>query len=178
MAKKQVENESVEQEVNNPEAETTQGEEQPQEALSPEEEIQDLKDQNLRLYAEFENFRRRSAKERLDLIQTAGEKIFTAILPILDDFDRALQNLPEDAAERQGMELISNKLMRAMEAEGLKRMPSTVGEVFDVESMEAVTQIPAPSPDQAGKVLDELESGYQIGNKIIRYAKVVVAQQA
>ena len=178
MAKKKVEKESVEQEVNTPEAEAQQTEEVQQEATTPEEEIQELKDQNLRLYAEFENFRRRSAKERLDLIQTAGEKIFTVVLPILDDFERALKNLPEDAAERQGMELISNKLLRTLEGEGLKRMDSAIGQPFDVESMEAVTQIPAPTPDQAGKVLDEIESGYQIGDKIIRYAKVVVAQQA
>jgi len=177
MAKKKVEKESVEQEVNTPETEAQQTEEVAQEAPTPEEEIQELKDQNLRLYAEFENFRRRSAKERLDLIQTAGEKIFTAVLPILDDFERALKNLPEDAAERQGMELISNKLLRTLEGEGLKRMASAIGQPFDVESMEAITQIPAPTPDQAGKVLDEIESGYQLGDKIIRYAKVVVAQQ-
>lgn len=140
-------------------------------------EIQELKDQNLRLYAEFENFRRRNARERLELMATAGEKVIKAILPILDDFDRAMKALAE-GPERQGLALIQNKLLSALKAEGLKAMESTVGQTFDVERMEAITNIPAPSPKLAGCVVDELETGYLLGEKIIRYAKVVVGQAA
>ncbi|MFM8565971.1 MAG: nucleotide exchange factor GrpE [Bacteroidota bacterium] len=140
-------------------------------------EIQELKDQNLRLYAEFENFRRRNARERLELISTAGEKVIKSVLPILDDFDRALKTLQE-GSERQGLELIQTKLISALKAEGLKPMDSTVGQAFDVERMEAITNIPAPTPELAGCVLDELEKGYLLGDKIIRYAKVVVGQTA
>lgn len=138
-------------------------------------EIQELKDQNLRLYAEFENFRRRNARERLDLIATAGEKIIKSVLPILDDFDRAMKALGE-GPERQGLGLIQTKLLNALKAEGLKVMDSTVGQAFDVERMEAITNIPAPTPELAGCVIDELETGYILGEKIIRYAKVVVGQ--
>jgi len=140
-------------------------------------EIQELKDQNLRLYAEFENFRRRNARERLELISTAGEKVIKSVLPILDDFDRALKTLQE-GSERQGLELIQTKLISALRAEGLKPMDSTVGQAFDVERMEAITNIPAPTPELAGCVVDELEKGYLLGDKIIRYAKVVVGQTA
>lgn len=140
-------------------------------------EIQELKDQNLRLYAEFENFRRRNARERLELMATAGEKVIKAVLPILDDFDRAMKALAE-GPERQGLALIQNKLLSALKAEGLKAMESTVGQIFDVERMEAITNIPAPSPELAGCVVDELETGYLLGEKIIRYAKVVVGQAA
>lgn len=140
-------------------------------------EIQELKDQNLRLYAEFENFRRRNARERLELMATAGEKVIKAVLPILDDFDRAMKALAE-GPERQGLALIQNKLLSAMKAEGLKAMESTVGQAFDVERMEAITNIPAPSPELSGCVVDELETGYLLGEKIIRYAKVVVGQAA
>jgi molecular chaperone GrpE len=140
-------------------------------------EIQELKDQNLRLYAEFENFRRRNARERLELMATAGEKVIKAVLPILDDFDRAMKAL-SDGPERQGLALIQNKLASALKAEGLKAMEPTVGQPFDVERMEAITNIPAPSPELAGCVVDELETGYLLGEKIIRYAKVVVGQSA
>ncbi len=140
-------------------------------------EIQELKDQNLRLYAEFENFRRRNARERLELISTAGEKVIKSVLPVLDDFDRALKALGE-GPERQGLELIQTKLVSALKAEGLKPMDSTIGQSFDVERMEAITNIPAPAPELAGCVVDELEKGYLLGDKIIRYAKVVVGQTA
>lgn len=139
--------------------------------------IQELKDQNLRLYAEFENFRRRNARERLELMATAGEKVIKAVLPVLDDFDRALKALGE-GSERQGLELIQHKLVSALKSEGLKPMDSTVGQAFDVERMEAITNIPAPTPELAGCVVDELEKGYLLGDKIIRYAKVVVGQTA
>jgi molecular chaperone GrpE len=147
-------------------AETAEAE-APEVAADPAEEIQALKDQNLRLYAEFENFRRRNARERLDLM---------AILPVVDDFERALKNIPADSAERVGLELIYTKLLNTLKAEGLKEMDNATGQAFDVETMEAITNIPAPSPDLAGKVVDQIEKGYLLGEKIIRYAKVVVGE--
>ncbi|MDG1252708.1 MAG: nucleotide exchange factor GrpE [Schleiferiaceae bacterium] len=158
---------------NHPETEVS--EEAPQ---SHEEIVQEMKDQNLRLYAEFENFRRRNARERLDLMATANEKVIKAVLPIVDDFERALKNIAADSPERVGMELIYTKLMHSLKAEGLTEMDSSIGKVFDVETMEAITNIPAPSPDMAGKVIDQIEKGYSLGVKIIRYAKVVVADQS
>jgi len=151
---------------------------EPTEELNPdlEAELLEAKDQNLRLYAEFENFRRRTAKERLSLMMTAGEKIITSLLPILDDFERALKNLQAGSEEAKGLALIQQKMINNMESQGLKRMENSIGKTFDVESMEAITQIPAPTPDDAGKVLDEVEAGYELGDRIIRYAKVIVAQ--
>ncbi len=142
---------------------------------SPEEQIQELKDQNLRLYAEFENFRKRNARERLDLMLTASEKVIKAILPVVDDLDRALKNFPKESEERIGLDLIYAKLMGTLKIEGLNPMESTVGKVLDVETMEAITTIPSTSEDQKGKVIDEIERGYLLGSKIIRYSKVVVA---
>ena len=159
-------------------ATTASSEEETTESASdPAEEIQALKDQNLRLYAEFENFRRRNARERLDLMATANEKVIKAILPVVDDFERALKNIAADSPERVGLELIYTKLLNTLKAEGLKEMELTTGQVFDVETMEAITNIPAPSPELAGKVVDQIEKGYRLGEKIIRYAKVVVGEQ-
>ena len=146
-----------------------------------EDEVKDLKDQNLRLYAEFENFRRRTAKERLELIESANKDTLAVLLPVLDDFDRALKNIEETEVNvpvLEGMKLISHKLKETLKGKGLKEMESTVGQAFDVETMEAITQIPAPTPEMAGKVIDEVEKGYFIGEKVIRYAKVVVGKEA
>ena len=145
-----------------------------------EEEVKDLKDQNLRLYAEFENFRRRTAKERLQLMESANKDTLTALLPVLDDFDRALKNTEEtaeNAAVLEGLKLIQHKLSETLKSKGLSAMESTVGKAFDVEEMEAITQIPAPTPDLAGKVIDEVEKGYKIGETVARYAKVVVGKE-
>jgi len=155
-------------------ATATQAEAEPTER-DIEAEIQELKDQNLRLYAEFENFRRRNARERIELMSVAGEKVIKSVLPVLDDFERALKTLAE-GSERLGLELIQNKLVNALKSEGLKQMESTLGQAFDVERMEAITNVPAPSKDLVGCVVDELEKGYLLGDKIIRYAKVVVGQ--
>ena len=146
-----------------------------------EDEVKDLKDQNLRLYAEFENFRRRTAKERLELIESANKDTLEVLLPVLDDFDRALKNIEETEVNvpvLEGMKLISHKLKETLKVKGLKEMESTLGQAFDVETMEAITQIPAPTPEMAGKVIDEVEKGYFIGEKVIRYAKVVVGKEA
>ena len=149
--------------------------------LKLEEEVKDLKDQNLRLYAEFENFRRRSAKERLELMESANKDTLAALLTILDDFDRALKNTQEseeNIAVLEGMKLIQHKLTDTFKNKGLIAMESSVGKAFNVEEMEAITQIPAPSPDMAGKVIDEVEKGYKIGEKVLRYSKVVVGKEA
>ena len=149
--------------------------------LKLEEEVKDLKDQNLRLYAEFENFRRRSAKERLELMESANKDTLAALLTILDDFDRALKNTQEseeNIAVLEGMKLIQHKLTDTLKNKGLIAMESSVGKAFNVEEMEAITQIPAPSPDMAGKVIDEVEKGYKSGEKVLRYSKVVVGKEA
>lgn len=144
-------------------------------------EVQDLKDQNLRLYAEFENFRKRTAKERLQMMDSANKDTLTALLPVLDDFDRALKNTeatPENEAVLEGLKLIQHKLSETLKNKGLIAMESAIGKAFDVEEMEAITQIPAPSPELAGKVIDEVEKGYKIGAQVVRYAKVVVGKEA
>ncbi|MEJ6566505.1 MAG: nucleotide exchange factor GrpE [Flavobacteriales bacterium] len=149
--------------------------------LKLEEDVKDLKDQNLRLYAEFENFRRRSAKERLELMESANKDTLAALLTILDDFDRALKNTQEseeNIAVLEGMKLIQHKLTDTLKNKGLIAMESSVGKAFNVEEMEAITQIPAPTPDMAGKVIDEVEKGYKIGEKVLRYSKVVVGKEA
>lgn len=137
-------------------------------------EVSALKDQHLRLYAEFENHRKRTAKERLELFGTANQELMGAMLPIMDDFERALKNLKSEAAE--GVQLIYSKFESTLKNKGLKPMDDTTGESFDVETMEAITRIPAPSKKLKGKVVDQLEKGYRLGNKIIRYAKVVVGE--
>lgn len=144
-------------------------------------EVQDLKDQNLRLYAEFENFRKRTAKERLQMMDSANKDTLAALLPVLDDFDRALKNTeatPENEAVLEGLKLIQHKLGETLKNKGLIAMESSIGKAFDVEEMEAITQIPAPSPELAGMVIDEVEKGYKIGEHVLRYAKVVVGKEA
>lgn len=148
--------------------------------VNPEEELKielaELKDKYLRLYADFENFRRRTAKEKIDLIASANAELMKSILPIVDDFERAMQSF-ETTTEieplKEGVGLISNKFFKTLESKGLKPMNSK-GEVFDAEIHESVTQFPAPSEDLKGKVIDEVEKGYYLNDKVIRYAKVVV----
>jgi len=140
-------------------------------------ELVEAKDKYLRLYAEFENFRRRTAKEKIDLIKNAGEDIIKAMLPIVDDFDRAqkaFDKSSEVAALKEGVSLIQNKLLHTLEQKGLKVMESTIGKTFDVNEHESITNVPAPSDDMRGKVLDETERGYYLNEKILRFAKVVV----
>ncbi len=138
-------------------------------------EVAELKDKYLRLYSEFDNFRKRTAKERGDLIKTANEDVIKAIIPTLDDFERALKSLGDDESIRpvkEGVEIIFHKLYKTLETKGLKAMTS-IGETFDVELHEAITQIPAPSEEMKGKILDEIEKGYFLNDKVIRFAKVV-----
>lgn len=138
----------------------------------------ELKDKYLRLVADFDNFRKRNAKERLELIQTASKDVVSNLLPVLDDSERAqkqLQNATDVQAIREGVSLIFNKLRSTLLATGLKPMES-IGTDFNPEFHEAITEVPAPTPDMKGKVLDEVEKGYYLNDKIIRFAKVVVGK--
>lgn len=140
------------------------------------EQYDQLNDKYLRLYSDFENFRKRTAKERVDLIMNGGQDVFKLLLPIIDDFERARTNM-ETAKDvpsvKEGIELIYHKLVKELENKGLKAMESK-GQVFDSEFHEAITQVPAPTEDMKGKVIDEVEKGYFLNEKVIRFAKVVV----
>lgn len=150
------------------------------EELSVEEQLaQDLakeKDKFLRLFAEFENYKRRTAKERIDLFKTANQEVLLAMLPILDDFDRAIVEISksEDESLAKGVELIHEKLKGTLVAKGLEQVEVKAGDAFDADFAEAITQIPAPSDDMKGKVVDVVEKGYKLGDKIIRFPKVVI----
>jgi len=135
-----------------------------------------MKDKYLRLYADFENFRRRTAKEKLDLISTASEGLMVSLLPVVDDFERAMQALDSTTdvnTAREGINLIYSKFTKILENKGLKPMGSK-GEPFNADLHESVTQFPAPTEDLKGKVIDEIEKGYLLNEKVIRYAKVII----
>ena len=141
------------------------------------EELQEQKDKFLRQAAEFENFKRRSSKERIELIQTAGKDIIVSLLDVVDDFDRAeKQIMGSDDLEqiKAGTALVFNKLRVVLQGKGLKSMES-IGEVFDVEKHEAITEVPVDEAQQ-GKVIDEVQKGYYLNDKLIRFAKVVVGK--
>ena len=130
------------------------------------------RDKNLRLFAEFENFRKRTAKERLELFSTANKDILTALLPVLDNFERSIK--ANNYTEEDGPVLIYKQLKTELEKKGLKEMEDPTGNVLDTEFHEAITNIPAPSEEQKGKIIDTVEKGYLLGEKVLRYAKVVV----
>lgn len=130
------------------------------------------KDKNLRLFAEFENFRKRTAKERLELFSTANKDILTALLPVLDNFERSIK--ANNYTEEDGTVLIYKQFKTELEKKGLKEMEDPTGNVLDTEFHEAITNIPAPSEEQKGKIIDTVEKGYLLGEKVLRYAKVVV----
>ena len=135
------------------------------------------KDKYLRLFAEFENFKKRNARERIELFKTAGQEVITAILPILDDFERAIDQSPKEHEELiKGFLLIKNKLTDVLKSNGLNVTETNVGDTFDAEIHEAITLIPATDESQKGKIIDITEKGYQLGDKIIRFPKVVVGQ--
>ncbi|NNC83852.1 MAG: nucleotide exchange factor GrpE [Flavobacteriales bacterium] len=137
----------------------------------------EMNDKFVRLYSEFENFRKRTAKERLDLMASARGESLSSLLPIVDDFDRAIvnnENTEDIAALKDGFKLIHNKLLNTLTQTGLKEMDTKAGDDFDTDKHEAVTQIPAPSDELKGKVVDVIEKGYVINDKVIRYAKVVI----
>lgn len=144
-----------------------------------EEQLGKEKDKFLRLFAEFENYKKRTSKERIELFKTANQELMTVLLPVLDDFERALTHIEEDkeAEElRKGVLLIYQKLLSTLEQKGLTVADAKVGDVFDAEVHEAVTQIPAPSKKMKGKIVDVVEKGYKLGDKIIRFPKVVIGQ--
>ncbi|MCX6208605.1 MAG: nucleotide exchange factor GrpE [Bacteroidetes bacterium] len=140
-------------------------------------ELAEQKDKFIRLMAEFENYKRRTSKERIELIQTAGKDVIISMLDVLDDVDRAekqLQSTDDIAIQKEGIQLVFNKIRSNLSSKGLKAMES-INTDFDVEKHEAITEIPAPTEDLKGKVLDEVTKGYYLNEKIIRFAKVVVA---
>ena len=143
-----------------------------------EQQVKTEKEKFLRLFAEFENYKRRTAKERVELFKTAGEGVLKDMLPILDDFDRAMVEISksEDEQLATGVGLIANKLRATLKSKGLEEVEVAAGETFDADVHEAVTQIPAPSDDLKGKIVDVVEKGYKLGEKIIRYPKVVIGQ--
>ena len=141
--------------------------------LSPEELLAIEKDQHLRLIAEFDNFRKRTAKEKIELFATAGQDIMTILLPILDDLERAITSNNYD--QKHGVVLIYNKLKSSLEAKGLKEMECPVGKVLDTEFHEAISNVPAAKKKEKGRIIDTIEKGYLLGEKVIRFAKVVVA---
>ena len=130
------------------------------------------KDKNLRLFAEFENFRKRTAREKLELFSTANKDILTALLPVLDNFERSI--IANNYTEEDGPVLIYKQLKTELEKKGLKEMEDPTGNVLDTEFHEAITNIPAPSEEQKGKIIDTVEKGYLLADKVLRYAKVVV----
>jgi molecular chaperone GrpE len=132
------------------------------------------KDKNLRLFAEFENFRKRNARERIELFSTANKDIMTDLIPVLDNFERSIT--ANNYSEEDGTVLIYNQLKTELEKKGLKEMENPTGKELDTEFHEAITNIPAPSEDMKGKVIDTVEKGYLLGDKVIRYAKVVVGK--
>jgi molecular chaperone GrpE len=152
------------------------------EELSVEEQLtQDLakeKDKYLRLFAEFENYKRRTTKERIELFKTANQEVLLAMLPVLDDFDRAITEISksEDEILLKGVELIHEKLKNTLVAKGLEQVEVNAGDTFDADFAEAITQIPAASDKMKGKIVDVLEKGYKLGDKIIRFPKVVIGQ--
>ena len=146
------------------------------EEKTSEEKLSELNDKYIRLYADFENFRKRMSKERIELIKFASEEIFKQVIPVLDDFERAFKSMTDTTdinTIKQGEELIYNKLKNILIQNGLLEMKSA-GESFDSEIHDAVTNIPAPSQEQKGKVIEEIEKGYYLNGKVIRHAKVVV----
>ncbi len=145
-------------------------EEQLQEDLAKE------KDKHLRLFAEFENYKRRTNKERVESYKTANQEVLLAILPVLDDFDRALVeiNKSEDENLLKGVELIHDKLKSTLASKGLEVVEIKIGDSFDADFAEAITQIPAPTPKLKGKIVDVIEKGYKLGDKIIRFPKVIL----
>lgn len=164
--------------VNGGEPQDSIAEPEAQEAVvdSSSRELAELKDKYLRLYADFENFRRRTAREKLDLISNANEGVLQALIPVVDDFERAMQSIDQTndvTALKEGVSLIYTKLFKAMEGKGLKPMVSK-GETFDADLHESVTQFPAPTDDLKGKVIEEIEKGYYLNDKVIRFAKVIV----
>ncbi len=157
-------------------------EEEKEESLSETEalqaELQQEKDKYMRLFAEFENYKRRTGKERVEMFKTAGQEVMLAMLPVLDDFDRAIKEIKksDEGSHYEGVELINSKLRETLRKQGLEQMNVKEGDKFDADLHDAVTQIPAPKKKLKGKIVDVIEKGYTLGDKIIRYPKVVTGK--
>ncbi len=166
------------EQANEEQAETIESTEQVEVEPTSEELIQQEKDKYLRLFAEFENYKKRTSKERIELYKTANQELMTVLLPILDDFDRGLQEIKKvkDKNLLKGMELINDKLKNILKQKGLTLADAKKGDTFDAEIHEAITQIPAPSSKLKGKIIDVIENGYMLGDKIIRFPKVIIGQ--
>ncbi len=161
---------AVETEAGIPSAEELTEEEKLREDLAKE------KDKFLRLFAEFENYKKRTSKERIELFKTANQEVLIALLPVMDDFDRALTEIAktEDEVLLKGVELIHNKFRDTLKSKGLEQVELKAGDDFNADFAEAITQIPAPTEDLKGKIVDVVEKGYKLGDKIIRFPKVVL----
>ena len=148
------------------------------EDIKLEDQLKEEKDKFLRLFAEFENYKRRTAKERIELFSTASEEVMISLLPILDDFDRASVEIEKDLENEtlKGVLLIKNKLFDSLKSKGLSLVDVKKGDEFNADDHEAVTQIPAPNKDMVGKIIDIIEKGYKLGEKVIRYPKVVIGK--
>ncbi|MBF8963985.1 nucleotide exchange factor GrpE [Pontibacter sp. FD36] len=178
------EQENTELEDNTANKEENNGQEQAEETVEEtgsetkaEAELAEMKDKYIRLMAEFENFRRRTAKERMDLLKTANEDLMSELLPVLDDMERARQSMEATKdvdAMLQGLELVFHKLKHVTQLKGLKPIVINAGDDFDSDLHEAVTQIPAPSEELKGKIVDVIEKGYTLNEKVIRFAKVII----
>ena len=173
-----LENEFLEDETNILDEE--QGDENESEELSEEEKLREElakeKDKFLRLFAEFENYKKRTSKERMELFKTAGQEVIVSLLPVMDDFERAMKELAksDDKEVFKGIELINVKLRETLKSKGLQVLEVNPGDVFDAEIHEAITQIPAPDKKMKGKIIDVIEKGFSLGDRIIRHPKVVV----
>jgi len=172
------EEQEVQKEVNSTEENKDKSVEKEVVEPTSEELLQAEKDKYLRLFAEFENYKKRTSKERIELYRTAGQDIIVSLLPILDDFDRGLAEIKKakDKEVLKGMQLINDKLSTTLTQKGLEPVEAKIGDVFDADLHEAITQIPAPSDDLKGKIIDVIEKGYKLGDKIIRFPKVVIGQ--
>ena len=182
MSKKESQNDIEKEQLETVENETVEVEEQVVEEQSVEEKLQEElkleKDKFLRLFAEFENYKRRTSKERIELFKTASQDVMVSLLPVIDDFDRAYAEISktEEKDLLKGVELISNKLKTTLQQKGLEVIEAAQGDVFNADNHEAITQIPAPTEDLKGKIIDVIEKGYKLGDKVIRFPKVVIGQ--
>ena len=179
MEEKEINNPAPEETVENGAENTPVVENEPLSELDQvKADLAEQKDKFLRLMAEFDNYKRRTAKERMDLIQTAGKDVIVTLLDVLDDCDRAEKQLntsDDIAIQKEGIQLVFNKIRATLQAKGLKAMES-IDQAFDVELHEAITEVPVPDASKKGKVIDEVTKGYYLNDKIIRFAKVVVGK--
>lgn len=178
--KQEQENEEINDTTASAEAEAQEedaNEAEAQAEIAPAAELAEMKDKYIRLMAEFENFRRRTAKERIDLSKTATQDVMVELIPVIDDMERARQSMEATKdvdAMLQGLELVFHKLKHVTQQKGLKPMAIHAGDDFDSDMHEAVTQIPAPSEELKGKIVDVIEKGYTLNDKVIRFAKVII----